>query len=91
MNVFISRYTKGLKNGANVQFQKGETVRYRMRNGEEHDIVIDSARMFHKPDFYGYEAIFDDGVRAFAVEQGIVDWDGRTSDGTKVCKHTREN
>ena len=77
MDVFNSRYTPGLKDGTNVHFQKGETVHYRMRNGEEHDIVIDSARMFHKPDFYGYEAIFDDGVRAFAVEQGIVNWEGK--------------
>ena len=77
MFAFISRYTPGLENGAGVQFHKGETVRYRMRNGEEHDIIIDSELMRHEPNFYGYEAIFDDGVRAFAVARGIINWEGK--------------
>lgn len=77
VDIFVSRYAPDLKDGTNVRFKIGETVRYRMRSGEEHDIVIDSNRMFHEAGYYGYEAIFDDGVRAFAVEQGIVDWEGK--------------
>lgn len=76
--VYISRYSPGLKNGKNVHFEVGETVSYRMRNGEEHQIVIDSDRMAHTGiNLLGYEAIFDDGVRAFAVEDGIYDWEGK--------------
>ena len=47
-----------------------------MRNGEEHVIIIDSERMTNSG-YYGYEAIFDDGDRAFAVEDGIYDWEGK--------------
>ena len=76
MRICVSRYTPGLENGEDVEFKKGETVRYRMRNGEEHDIIIDSPLMMNSG-YYGYEAIFDDGVRAFAVSKGIIRWEGK--------------
>jgi hypothetical protein len=39
--VYKSRFTRGLKNGKDVDFNKGEKVRYKMRNGYEVDIIID--------------------------------------------------
>ena len=77
MQVLISRYTPGLKNGKLVAFQKGETVKYKTRNGEKYNIIIDSERMIHSSGFYGYESIFEDGMRCFAVEEGIYDWEGK--------------
>lgn len=74
--VSISRYTKGLTNGEGVRFEKGEKVKYRMRNGEEHSIIIDS-NLMENSGYMGYEAIFDDGIRAFAVDKGIYDWEGK--------------
>ena len=75
--VFVSRYTEGLKNGKNVSFNKGETVRYRMRNGDELNITIDS-ELCYNSGYLGYEAIFhDDGKRYFAVAEGIIDWEGK--------------
>lgn len=75
IGVFVSRYTPGLENGRNVRFKKGEKVRYRMRNGQEYDIVIDSELM-ENSGWLGYEAIFPDG-RFFAVAEGIINWDGK--------------
>ena len=75
---FKSRYTPGLKNGEDVQFKKGETVTYRMRNGTIYQIVIDSKLKQHDPSgYYGYEAIFPDGERCFAPEVGIIGWEGK--------------
>lgn len=75
--VFKSRHTPGLANGEDVHFEIGESVTYRMRNGDVFQIVIDSELM---KDFgyYGYEAIFpDDGERYFAPEIGIIGWEGK--------------
>ena len=75
--VYKSRFTQGLKNGEDIDFQKGKKVRYRMRDGYEVDIVIDSELMQHSG-YLGYESIFlDNNQRAFAVKKGIVDWDGK--------------
>jgi hypothetical protein len=74
--MFISRYTPGLINGEGVHFKVGEKVKYRMRSGEEHTITIDSDLMINSG-YLGYEAIFDDGIRAFAVNKGIYDWEGK--------------
>ena len=77
VQVFVSRYTPGLKNGKGVKFEIGETVRYRMRNGHETDITIDSD-LCSNMGYLGYEAIFhDDGGKCFAVDEGIVDWEGK--------------
>lgn len=73
--VFQSRYTPGLKNGAHVKFNKGETVSYRTRDGRTYRIKIDSELM-QNSGYLGYEAIFEDG-RYFAVAEGIYDWDGK--------------
>lgn len=76
--VFVSRYTPGLENGEKVKFNKGEVVRYRMRNGDEFDITIDSEFMLHESGYYGYESIFhNDGARCFAVAKGIINWEGK--------------
>lgn len=77
MDVSRSRHTPGLKDGASVRFEKGEKVHYRMRDGTEYDIVIKSERMKHTSGFYGYESSFPDGALCFAVEQGIIDWEGK--------------
>lgn len=75
--VFVSRYTEGLENGKNVSFNIGEVVRYRMRNGDELSITIDSELRYNMG-YLGYEAIFhDDGKRYFAVSEGIIDWEGK--------------
>jgi hypothetical protein len=74
--VSLSRYTKGLANGVNVSFKKGEKVRYRMRNGDEMDIIIDSNLMSNSG-YLGYESIFPDGERCFAVSKGIIGWEGK--------------
>lgn len=75
--VFFSRHTPDLENGENVMFEKGEKVRYRMRNGQEYEIVIDSYLM-ENSGYLGYEAIFPDG-RFFAVAEGIIDWEGKVT------------
>jgi len=76
--VYVSRYTPGLVNGANVSFQKGEIVTY---GKDRIKITIDSDLMKHAlapGDKTGYEAIFSDtGERAFAARQNIVDWEGK--------------
>jgi hypothetical protein len=79
VQIYKSRYTPGLKNGEDVYFNKGERVRYRMRNGCELDIIIDcDDRMVSMNDSIGYEAIFtDDGKRYFAVAKGIINWEGK--------------
>jgi hypothetical protein len=75
MNVFLSRFTPGLKNGEGVDFKIGETVIY---GKNKVAIIIDSELMAHSDapgDGTGYEAIFSDtGERAFASEVGIIDW-----------------
>ena len=78
IEISISRYTPGAKNGVGIAFKKGEKVRYRMRNGTEYDIVIDSELMKNSG-YLGYEAIFPDG-RFFAVDEGIIDWEGKCTD-----------
>ena len=75
--VYKSRFTRGLKNGKDVDFNKGEKVRYKMRNGYEVDIIIDSELMLNSG-FLGYESIFlDDNQKAFAIKEGIINWDGK--------------
>lgn len=77
MKIFVSRYTQGLKNGKDVQFEIGETVRYRMINGEEIDITINSELMENNG-LLGYESVFhDDGQTYFAFAEGIIDWEGK--------------
>lgn len=77
VQIFVSRHTPGLENGKGVKFEIGETVKYRMRNGHETDITIDS-ELCSNMGYLGYEAIFhDDGGRYFAVDEGIIDWEGK--------------
>ena len=77
VKVFVSRYTPNLENGENVQFEKGEVVDYRMRNGQEFKITIDSDLM-QQGGYRGYEAIFpDDGQRYFVPARGIFNWEGK--------------
>ena len=74
-----SRFTPGLKNGEGVAFQIGDIVDYRMRDGTELKITIDSELMTHSG-YRGYEAIFsDNGERAFAPAIGIYNWDGKVA------------
>ena len=47
MRITISRYTPNLKNGKDIDFEIGEVVDYRTRNGEEYTITIDSNRYPH--------------------------------------------
>lgn len=78
MFIYQSRYTPNLANGEYVDFQKGEKVHFRMRNGTELDIIIDSERMQHSSGYIGYEAIYTDNYeRSFAPAIGIVDWEGK--------------
>jgi len=77
--VFLSRFQKGLENGAEVSFDRGETVTFRGKSGKEYQVVIDSDLMRHEEapgDKTGYEAIFDDG-RFFISRTQIVDWEGK--------------
>lgn len=74
--VFVSRYSPNLKNGEHVRFEIGEKVRYRMRNGTEYDITIQSELMQNRG-YFGYEAIFPDGDLCFAVAKGIINWAGK--------------
>lgn len=89
MLLFKSRYTPGLKNGKGVYFEKGEKVRYRMRDGTEYDIIIDSELM-NNSGYWGFEAIFPDG-RYFAADEGIIDWDGKDSNQHDAYKEALEN
>lgn len=75
MRIRKSKYTPGLKNGSGVAFSKGDCVKYRMRNGAEYDLVIDSELVQNGP-YFGYECEFLDG-RFFIAEQGIYDWEGK--------------
>ena len=79
--VYLSRFTPGLKNGADVSFNIGEVVTYRLQCGDEIKITIDSDIMKHDHapgDQTGYESIFHDTMeRAFAARAQIVDWEGK--------------
>ncbi len=79
MDVSRSRYTPGLKNGSEVRFSIGENVLYQLRTGEKMIIRIITERLKSKcGKYFGYEAIYsDDGHLYFAVDQGIIDWDGK--------------
>lgn len=81
MMLYRSRFTPGLTNGADVSFDKGEVVTYRLRDGKEVKIIIDSDICVHDlapGDHTGYEAIFSDtGERAFAIRANIIDWEGK--------------
>lgn len=80
MTILFSKYTPNRKNGKGVGFSIGDVVTYRMRNGDTFKITIDSELMRHREhqEYTGYEAIFhDDGKRYFAVDEGIIDWDGK--------------
>ena len=74
-NICNSRHTPNLENGKYVDFEIGEKVKYRMRNGTEFNITINSKRMKNSG-YFGYESIFPDGIY-FAVAEGIVDWEGK--------------
>lgn len=77
--VFKSRFTPNLENGEDVQFNKGEKVKYRTLKGEIKDIIIDSELMTNS-NYYGYESIFlDDNERYFAISKGIIYWEGKDS------------
>lgn len=78
--VYKSRHTPGLEDGRAVSFNVGEFVTYRERRGKKHRIKIDSELKTHDQapgDKSGYEAIFPDGERAFAVRRGIIGWEGK--------------
>jgi len=78
--VYRSRYTEGLKNGENVSFNKGETVKYKLQDGSILDIIIQSELRRHINGRCGYEAIFsDDNQLAFADWERIIDWQGKVA------------
>lgn len=77
VQVFRSRFTPGLKNGKDVHFQEGEIVTYKTRSGKIVIITIDSDLMQHDTGFLGYECIFPDNERCFAVAEGIIGWEGK--------------
>ena len=74
--VRISKYTPNLKNGKGVSFQIGDECRYQTRDGEKYSIVI-ASKLKENSGYLGYEALFDNGEYAFAVEDGIYDWEGK--------------
>jgi hypothetical protein len=78
MLVSLSRFTPGAK-GNDICFEKGETVKYKLANGNVIDITIDSELMKHDEcKTHGYESIFsDDGKRYFADSERIVGWEGK--------------
>ncbi len=84
MLVYYSRFTPNLENGENVSFNKGEVVDYRLRNGQELKITIDSDLMKQKidgEDCYGYESVFhDDNKRYFALSKQIINWEGKVQE-----------
>jgi hypothetical protein len=79
--VYRSRFTPGLRNGADVSFDKGEVVTYRTRSGSTVKITIDSGLKSHAlapGDHTGYECIFHDNwEKAFASREGIIGWEGK--------------
>lgn len=82
MMVYKSRHTPGLEDGRDVSFDRGETVTYRFKNGNETKITIVSDILKHSQapgDGLGYEARFHDNDEvSFASRYGIVAWDGKT-------------
>ena len=80
MPIYKSKYTKGVSS-EEVCFSKGDKVRYRMRSGEQLDIIIDSIRKYTVENsniLYGYDSIFlDDNKHYFAAEKGIINWEGK--------------
>lgn len=81
MKVFYSRFTPNLSNGERVKFNIGDKVLYRLSNGTEVEIIIDSEYRRHISGELGYEAIFtDDGKRYFSVSSGIIGWNGKATE-----------
>ena len=80
ITVYRSKFTPGII-AKETCFRKGEMVRYRTRNGQELDIIIDcNEKMKHNIVLLGYESIFtDDNSRNFAAEDGIIGWSGKCS------------
>jgi hypothetical protein len=79
MEIFKSRYTPNLKNGKDVGFSIGDMILYKPAGQSPVRAKIVSDRRSHKSvDKLGYDAIFaDDGNQWFAVEEQIIDWEGK--------------
>ena len=78
--IYFPSCAPGLQNGENVNFQIGDVVTYKMRNGDLLQITIDSERRVDMESeiIEGYEAIFhDDGKKYFAAAKGIINWEGK--------------
>ena len=75
MMVFKSRHTPNVK-AQEVKFEIGETVKYRLLNGDVVDVTIDSEPMMHDMcPTHGYEGIFSDTKeRGFADCDRIIEW-----------------
>jgi len=77
LEIFKSRFTPGLKNGADVSFVIGEKVKYLCWGGEIINITIYSYLMKNSG-YLGYESIFhDDDKIYFAIAEQIIDWEGK--------------
>lgn len=80
MNIYKSRFTPGVL-GNEIKLEIGEVCKYRLLDGTEIDVTIDSDRMTHeKCPTYGYEAIFsDNNEMSFVDGERIIDWKGRVA------------
>jgi len=79
--LYRSRFTPGLGDGSNVDFVKGDTVKYKLQSGKILVATVDSDLCTHVDalgDRTGYMCVFEeDNERAFAVRSQIIDWDGK--------------
>ena len=76
-----SRHTPSLSNGAEVHFEIGEVVSYRLHSGVLVKFTIDSGLMSSAGapgDGTGYEGIFSDTrQRGFGARSSIIGWEGK--------------
>jgi hypothetical protein len=78
--IYFPSCAPGLQDGEHVNFQIGDVVTYKTRNGDVLKITIDSERKvdMESGTIEGYESIFhDDGKKYFAAAKGIINWDGK--------------
>ena len=78
MQIFKSRFTPNAT-GDEILLSKGEKVKYKLKNGDVIDAIIDSERMSHSAcQNLGYEAItLDNNERNFLDGKRIIWWDGK--------------
>lgn len=78
MQIFSSRFTPNAT-GDEISLNKGEKVKYQLKDGSVIDAIIDSERMSHNAcTNLGYEAItLDDNERNFIDGKRIVWWEGK--------------